>query len=366
MHHGTPWLLLLLVLALPAPGAAAFYVSSSAVSPAVVNPSDPVNVSCTVFAASGTAFSTYDDLQFVTMLDDPVWTYSIVVDEIENIRPSDRGRYLTISGYELHYPEGDEVIVNVALKGRIPANASTGANLSVVKVQELDTRSRVIASTVTDITHLVGQPTPVPTPEYGAIQVSSEPVGANVYLDNTIRGITPMTIKVVPNGPHTVLLRLDGYDDYEEGVTVNADMPAIRATLALKPVTAAPSAPSASGTEPASGTTAAATTGPGVPAATGSLSVTTNPAGALVYIDGQMKGISPATIPGLSPGTHTIRLILDGYQDFVTTTDISAGTTSEFITGLSKQKQVPGFTGIAAAGAIGMLLAFGRIRNRKP
>jgi hypothetical protein len=62
-----------------------------------------------------------------------------------------------------------------------------------------------------------------------------------------------------------------------------------------------------------------------------------------VYIDGEAKGITPATIPGLAAGNHTVRLIMDGYQDFSTTTAITPGTTSEFVTGLAKRKQAPGF-----------------------
>ena len=93
--------------------------------------------------------------------------------------------------------------------------------------------------------------------------------------------------------------------------------------------------------------------------------MTTVPPGALVYIDGQMKGVTPATIPGLSPGIHSIELIMDGYQDFGTTTEITAGTTSEFITGLPKRKQAPGFTGIVALAAVGLLLAARVNRNKK-
>jgi hypothetical protein len=61
-------------------GASAFMVSPVSVDPSgVLNPGDPVNVSYTVYAATGTAFPSFDDLQFVTELDNPRWTYSIIV-----------------------------------------------------------------------------------------------------------------------------------------------------------------------------------------------------------------------------------------------------------------------------------------------
>lgn len=343
------------------PGVTAFSLSSTSVDPEILNPGDVVNVTSTVYVASGTPFSAFDDLQFVTTLDDPVWVYTVIIGGVENTRPADRGKILTIGGYELSYPANEEVVVDIALKGQVSAGTPEGAELSLVTIQELDAHGRVISSSVTEIRHLVGKPTPTPTPEYGQIVVISEPAGANVFLDNTLRGITPLTLKTVPNGRHTVTMRLEGYEDAVHDVTVTADAPQVSATLAVKtagaktPATSIPVTPLAE-TPGASATQQAATTG--------SLSITTTPPGALVYIDGQMKGISPATIPGLSPGPHTIRLILDGYQDFETTTEISAGSTSEFITGLSTRKTVPGFEAIPALAAVSLILIFLSCRKK--
>ncbi len=355
------WFSVFLALLLLVPGTMAFTVSSVSVNPEILNPGDPVNVSCTVYAASGTAFSPYNDLQFVTDLDDPVWTYTIMVNYIKNTRPSDRIRTLTIGGYELSYRDQDVVEVTIDLRGQVPATAANGANITVLKIQELDVRSYVITSSVVETSHLVGLPTPVPTPSYGSIVIASEPAGANVYLDNTIRGISPVTLTSVANGYHTVLLRLDGYEDYTRNVRVSADAPQVNAVLSGKSATVTPSATTAGTTTATDRITIA--TQPTTQAGTGSLSVTTTPPGALVYIDGQMKGITPATIPGLPPGTHTIKIILDGYQALETTTEITGGTTSEFVTGLSKRKQMSGFTGILALAAVGLLLVVRREKN---
>jgi len=359
VYSRTFWLIALVVLLL-VPGAMAFSVSSVTISPDTMDAGDPVNVTATVYAASGTSFSSYDDLQFVTALDDPIWVYTVIIDRVENTRPNERGKILTLAGYELSYPAKDEVIVRLSLKGQVPDSTATGSNISVLKVQELDARSHVITSTMTEYTHLVGMPTPTPTPAYGSITVSSNPRGATVYLDNTIRGITPMSLDAVPNGRHTVLLRAEGYADYTQDVSVDGGFTDIQVTLYTRTPTqtATPAATPAG----AGATTAITGTGTPVSASTGSLSVTTSPVGALVYIDGKMKGISPATIPGLTPGTHTIRLILDGYQDLETTTDITAGTTSEFVTGLSKTKPTPGFEGAVVLAAVALLMA---IRHQK-
>lgn len=344
-------------------GAAAFTVSSTTISPpGVVNPDDPVNVTTTVYAASGTAFPSYDDLQFGTELDDPVWSYTILVNGVENVRPAERGRMLTISGFELNYQNRDEVVVQVSLKARVPATAAPGSEKMFLKIQELDARSYPIPSSVVLVDHLVGQPTPTPTPAFGSIAVSSEPSGADVYLDNRIRGITPVTLEGVPNGPHTVLLRIDGYRDYSREVTVMAAQVPVSAALVPDAATTASTVPPG-GTAPAAGTPVTVQPAP-VPG-TGSLSVSTSPPGALLYIDGQMKGITPATIPGLSGGSHSIVLIMDGYEDFRTTTEISPGTNSEFVTGLPKRKQAPGFAAAGALAALGSGFILLGMRARK-
>jgi hypothetical protein len=113
------------------------------------------------------------------------------------------------------------------------------------------------------------------------------------------------------------------------------------------------------------GTTA--TTAPPAVAATGSLAVTSSPAGAVIVIDGVQQGVSPSTIPGLSPGSHTLLVKLDGYQDVTLPVTITAGQTQSYSAALSPvaaapvvtpsppQKKTPGFgalLGLAALGAV--------------
>lgn len=95
---------------------------------------------------------------------------------------------------------------------------------------------------------------------------------------------------------------------------------------------------------------------------TGSLSVTTTPAGVSIFIDGVQRGVSPATIPGLTPGDHTLLLKLDGYTDLSTPVSITAGKTTEYNTGLAKTAKSPGFEFILALAALGAVLIMRRIR----
>ncbi|WP_292346335.1 MULTISPECIES: PEGA domain-containing protein [unclassified Methanoregula] len=116
-------------------------------------------------------------------------------------------------------------------------------------------------------------------------------------------------------------------------------------------------------------TTAVRTTAAPAAAATGSVSIQTSPAGATVYIDGVRQGISPAVIPGLSPGAHTILLKKDGYSDLSVTAPVTGGQTKELVLVMTKlaaagtatpptpappTRKTPGFemiSGITALGA---------------
>jgi len=56
---------------------------------------------------------------------------------------------------------------------------------------------------------------------YGNITISSVPSGATVLVDSVSTGaITPTIIESVNSGTHYLLLRLTGYQDYTQSVTV--------------------------------------------------------------------------------------------------------------------------------------------------
>jgi hypothetical protein len=333
-------------------GASAFTVTGVTVTPSgTINPGSAVNVSYTVYTATGTAFPSYDDLQFVSGIEDSVWLYSISVNGVENVRPVAGGRTITISGFELSYRNQDEVIVKVTLKGRIPPSSGTGITKNLVTVQELDARGYVINSSVFSVTRLIGTPTPTPTPSSGRISFTSIPSGANIYLDNAYRGITPLTIDDVPNGRHVVVLRLDRYEEAVRNLLVTGN--AMTVNIALNPLGPSTTVqPTMTGTVQPAGEF-------------GSLSVTTSPAGARVYVDGEMKGVTPANIPGLSAGKHTVLLTVPGYIDLNTTILISAGKTAEYSTSLVTPAKTPGFGVIAALLSIGILLVAVKIRKYK-
>jgi hypothetical protein len=110
----------------------------------------------------------------------------------------------------------------------------------------------------------------------------------------------------------------------------------------------------------------------------GSLSVKTEPAGAFIFIDGVQRGVTPATIPGIPAGTHTLLLKLDGYQDISTPVTIAAGKTQEYSSAMAKvsataaaapadttvtPKKSPGFAFLIALAGLGAVLCLRKGRS---
>jgi len=103
-------------------------------------------------------------------------------------------------------------------------------------------------------------------------------------------------------------------------------------------------------------------------AATGSLTVTTNPMGADIHVDGLQRGVSPQTITGLAPGEHTILLKLSGYTDLTAQVTVTAGQMTVYTTDLSRPASTPlppfpsatkspGFEAILGIAVLGTVLA---------
>ena len=65
-------------------------------------------------------------------------------------------------------------------------------------------------------------------------------------------------------------------------------------------------------------------------------------------MDDVLRGASPVTVPGLSAGSHTLRLERDGYQAMVVPIDITGGKTTDYSTSL-----------IPLSGGMGMLPLIG-------
>jgi serine/threonine protein kinase len=116
----------------------------------------------------------------------------------------------------------------------------------------------------------------------GTLNISTNPPGALVIIDNESRGATPLTLTLGP-GAHVVELRGNG-----EPRTIPVTIAAGAQTSQYIEMPAAP-----------------------VVGGPGQLNVRTDPAGAKVTVDGVARGKSPVLIDSLVPGEHVVMLESD-------------------------------------------------------
>jgi hypothetical protein len=113
-------------------------------------------------------------------------------------------------------------------------------------------------------------------PQAGQLIVVSQPAGGDVIVDGRLRGVTPLTLSLMP-GPHALQLNR-GDVSRSIAVTIKAGAETTHyVDLDTRPV-------------PASG----------------QLVVGSEPPGARVTVDGQERGVTPVTLSDISAGEHTV------------------------------------------------------------
>ena len=131
----------------------AFSVTSVSIDPSgSLTPSTPVTVSFKI--ENSGEFPSDNEIQIFTELDKPKWSYTIIVNGVENLRPVSGGRTLSISGFELNYKKSDQVSVRVGLEGVAPTVNNT-SNKTLVRITQYDGNGKPITSTQVDKTAMV-------------------------------------------------------------------------------------------------------------------------------------------------------------------------------------------------------------------
>jgi len=202
---------------------------------------------------------------------------------------------------------------------------------------------------------------------------------------------------VVTPGPHTLVIQPAGYSPFTATVqTCDKKVSYVYYNLAAHAVTTAPATTVTTAvpittvttepgvTTPESQPVTQPTAVPDGPApgqeTLGNLSVTTTPPGVSIFIDGIRRGVSPATIPGITAGSHALLLQLDGYEDLSTPVTISAGKTQAYSTAMIRNgvadapaatepmnapatnEKAPGFESAYAVLSLGTILLMRRRR----
>lgn len=115
----------------------------------------------------------------------------------------------------------------------------------------------------------------------GSIEVTTEPSGAQVFIDSQPVGKTPVSLSEIKAGKHNILLNLLGYETITSTVLV-ADKKSVTFARKLK-------------------------------IKSGVLTLQTSPSHAKVEIDDTVAGYTPLEID-VSSGSHIIRILKEGYQ----------------------------------------------------
>jgi len=128
-----------------------------------------------VLTGSDTTFPRDHDLVFSTALDNPQWTYTLVLDDIGNKRPVMHGTVLDLSGFELSYPGTvNEEQVVVMLQGTAQA-VPEGRTKNVVQISVVDNSGNVVPnSTVTR--EITVMPSPGTTPREPTLTPTTAPL----------------------------------------------------------------------------------------------------------------------------------------------------------------------------------------------
>jgi len=136
----------------------AFSLSTVSVNPTgSLTPGTPVVVAFTInFASSGSdTFPSTDTLQLLTDLDKPQWTYTLILNGVQNARPPAGGRSLQLSGWDLDYPAASiEESLAFTLEGNAPTVTST-SNKTLIDIVELDQNANPLPNSEVTYTTLV-------------------------------------------------------------------------------------------------------------------------------------------------------------------------------------------------------------------
>lgn len=137
-------------------------------------------------------------------------------------------------------------------------------------------------------------------PSSATLHVTTVPAGADVTVNGVPRGASPVDVTGVPEGESSLEISMPGYKTYRSRMRLAAgDEQTVHAPLEPIPST---------------------------------LTVTTVPAGAKIYIDDEFRGVSPLTLKDIPAATYRVRTDLAGFDPAARTVELplDSSKTEEF------------------------------------
>jgi hypothetical protein len=204
-------------------------------------------------------------------------------------------------------PPGAKVLLDSVDKGVSPVtlnNIAAGIHILEIEYPGYNTWKSTVTVPESGIKEVHVNLTPEPAHAPGWITVFSKPGNASVTLDGNYVGRTPvnssLNLEEIPPGEHTVVLVIPGFRPSAQKITVSPNLVSmVNATLV-----------SISG-----------------PDAKGSLIVASDPAGAMVFVDNESRGVSPVSADDIAAGNHKVVIRMEGYEEYSVSILVAAGTT---------------------------------------
>lgn len=130
-----------------------------------------------------------------------------------------------------------------------------------------------------------------------ALSIETNPAGAEVIINGSMVGVTPLTITDLREAVYPIVLTMDGYEDWSDSISTKAgEMILLTPTLSRGP---------------------------------GSVEIISDPEGAYVYLEDQYYGTTPCIVESLSEGSYIFDLVMDGYFNSSDTVQVVAFETTE-------------------------------------
>jgi TonB family protein len=183
---------------------------------------------------------------------------------------------------------------------QVPRPTTASSALSFSHRNSLLALGALVLSAVAATVALRRSPAPqppaegLPSVQTGGIEIATEPVGAQVWVDNAEAGKSPLALAGVRPGRHAIRVALPGFSSAELALDVPAGTFGVPLRFTLQPVSAI-------------------------------LQVHSDPEGAEVLIDGQPRGTTPLEGLSLPPGEHGVQLTRNGFAPWVQTVQARAG-----------------------------------------
>jgi|GEM_PF-522118 len=130
----------------------------------------------------------------------------------------------------------------------------------------------------------------------GTLVITTNPTGADVFLDAQSIGKTPLTIPKVAEGLHQLTITLKGYVTLSKNIEVRVSQ-----TATVKEI---------------------------LSQQTGAIDLQSTPAGADCWVDGKYIGKTPRKIQVVVVGKHSVKMTLPNYSDYTGETNVEANETA--------------------------------------